>query len=62
MYSNHITKTKLTNVIIELSGYKNNIRDFFISKGVTTDEDLTNFPADSLKDLYLGSINNPAFL
>ena len=42
-YSNYVTRTRLTEALIFLDGYKKDVQSYFISHGVSTQEQLENY-------------------
>ncbi|MEY8674130.1 prepilin-type N-terminal cleavage/methylation domain-containing protein [Francisella philomiragia] len=50
-YSNYITRAKLTEALANLDNYKKDVQDFFISHGVSTEQQLQSFDVTDYTDI-----------
>ncbi|MBK2356065.1 pilin [Francisella hispaniensis] len=50
-YSNYVTRTRLTEALTVLDGYKKDVQSYFISHGVSTQEQLENYDVTDHADI-----------
>ncbi|WP_265658914.1 pilin [Francisella philomiragia] len=50
-YSNYVTRAKLTEALANLDNYKKDVQDFFISHGVSTEQQLQSFDVTDYTDI-----------
>lgn len=50
-YSNYVTRTKLTEALATLDNYKKDVQDYFLSHGVSTEEQLQSFDVTDYTDI-----------
>ncbi|WP_239226893.1 pilin, partial [Citrobacter werkmanii] len=50
-YSNYVTRTRLTEALTVLDGYKKDVQSYFIAHGVSTQEQLENYDVTDHADV-----------